>query len=66
MTADPGEDLADLQRMGQGLGGLPFHEIHDRKPVGAGHHERIVRVANDAGQLLLENRVQQLDRLVDI
>ena len=52
------QDLAGLLRH-QRLGGLLFEKI-DRNPIGSANHQRVVRVPNNAGQLVFNDLVEQV------
>ena len=58
MTTETGEDLARLAGVEERLIGLLLHERHERKPVRTGDHERVVRVANHAGEFGQHDLVQ--------
>ena len=53
-----------LLRVHQGLGRLLAQPGHDRDAAEAEHQERVVGVAHHAGQLLLQDAVEQRDHLV--
>ena len=57
VATEASQNLTYLLSMVQGLGSLCLHEFHDWQPIGAGHHERIVGVANDPRELLLQDRI---------
>ena len=61
-----GEDLAGLLGVHEGLGRLGLEEVHDGNPIRAAHHERVVRVPNDAGQLTLDDAVENVVCLLEI
>jgi len=53
--------LAGFLGVPEGLGGLPAHPGDDRDAVVAEDHQRVVRVAHDAGQLCLHDPVERRD-----
>ena len=61
VTAQSGEDLAGLLGVDQRFGGLSLHEVHQREPVRARDDQGVVRVAHHAGQLRLEDVVEDRD-----
>ena len=46
MPTQAGENLANLLRVYQRLGGLGFHERHQRDAIGPGDHETRVCIAD--------------------
>ena len=65
MTAEAGEDLADLLGVDERFRRLRLHELDEREPVRSGDHERVVGVPHDprefGAQDLVEDRVDVLD-----
>jgi hypothetical protein len=53
------QELSDLLRVQERFVGLGLHESDDREPVRARDHQSVVRVANDAGELIFHDLVEQ-------
>src|SRR5688572_13338178 len=66
MPAEARNHLAGLLRMPQRLGRLILEPLDDRNAAVAEDHHRVVRVADDARELALEDEVQLFDDLLGI
>ena len=66
VAAQSGDDLAGLLGVGERLGRLGLHEVHDRLAVGSGDHQTVVGVAHHTGQLVLEDLIEDFAGGVDV